>query len=220
MARQVTGLLKAKYSSPRLNNKDDPLDELFFILLSQMTTGPSYERVFDRLKAAVPDWGRLLTIELSSLVALIADAGLSNQKAPRMVAIAQALAGRYGEVTLDPLRQMSDADAEMSLTSLPGVGVKSAKCVLMYSLGRAVLPVDTHVARVSRRLRLVDPRPSRSFAAALEAAVPPDCRYDYHVNGLQHGRELCRPFRPKCHDCPVQSLCPSAAEYQVQESAE
>lgn len=220
MARQVTGLLKAKYSSPRLNNKDDPLDELFFILLSQMTTGPSYERVFDRLKAAVPDWHLLLSIDLRSLVALIADAGLANQKAPRMVAIAKALAGRFGEVTLEPLRQMSDADAEASLTGLPGVGVKSAKCVLMYSLGRAVLPVDTHVARVSRRLQLVDSRPSRSFAAALEAAVPPDCRYDYHVNGLQHGREVCRPLRPKCHDCPLQGLCPSAAQYDVQESPE
>lgn len=220
MARQVTGLLKAKYGSPRLNNKDDPLDELFFILLSQMTTGPSYERVFDRLKQAVPAWEGLRTVDLRVLASLIADAGLSNQKAPRMVAIAEALAGRFGAVSLESLRQMPDDEAEAVLTSLPGVGVKTAKCVLMYSLGRAVLPVDTHVARVSRRLRLVDAVPSRSFAAAVEAAVPPECRYDYHVNALQHGRETCRPLRPKCRDCPLEPMCPTAGGYDVQNRAE
>lgn len=212
----MTGLLKARYRSPRLNNKDDPLDELFFILLSQMTTGPSYERVYDRLKAAVPTWSKLLEMDLTVLTALIGDAGLANQKAPRMVAIANQLAQDFGEVTLEPLRRMMDRDAETFLTMLPGVGLKTAKCVLMYSLGRELLPVDTHVARVSRRLMLVGDAPSRHFVANLEAAVPPDCRYDYHVNVLQHGRELCRPLRPKCPECPLLALCPSAEYYQRQ----
>jgi len=216
----VTGLLKERYGSPRLNNKDDPLDELFFILLSQMTTGPSYERVFARLKASVPDWQALLAIPVDELTALIADAGLANQKAPRMVAIAGALTERFGRVTLDPLRSMDDGEAETLLTSLPGVGVKTAKCVLMYSLGRALLPVDTHVARVSRRLGLADALSDRAFAAAVEGAVPPDCRYDYHVNALQHGRDVCRALRPRCPECPIRSLCPSAGEYQAQTSAE
>jgi endonuclease III len=87
---------------------------------------------------------------------------------------------------------MDDAEAETVLTNLPGVGVKTAKCVLMYSLGRALLPVDTHVARVSRRLGLAEVKGDRAFAAAVEGAVPPDCHYDYHVNALQHGREVCR----------------------------
>lgn len=216
----MTGLLKARYGSPRLNNKDDPLDELFFILLSQMTTGPSYERVYDRLKAAVPDWSQLLTIDLGTLTALIGDAGLANQKAPRMVAVADQLARDFGEVTLEPLRRMTDPEAEAFLTTLPGVGLKTAKCVLMYSLGRALLPVDTHVARVSRRLMLVGDAPSRLFAATLEAAMPPDCRYDYHVNALQHGRELCRPLRAKCTECPLRALCPSAGQHQRQSNAD
>lgn len=212
----MTRLLKARYNSPRLNNKDDPLDELFFILLSQMTTGPSYERVFDRLKAAMPDWIGLLTVDVRTLARLIEDAGLSNQKAPRMIAIADALARAFGEVTLEPLRAMTDEEAEAFLTTFPGVGVKTAKCVLMFSLGRALLPVDTHVARVSHRLRLVPRAPGQRYATALEAVVPPECRYDYHVNALQHGRELCRPLRPKCSECPLERLCPSAAEYQHQ----
>lgn len=184
-----------------------------------MTTGPSYERVFDRLKAAVPDWEGLLATSLDRLIDLIADAGLANQKAPRMVAIAAALEARFGRVTLDPLRSMGDAEAEALLTNLPGVGVKTAKCVLMYSLGRDVLPVDTHVARVSRRLGLAAARSDRAFASAVEEAVPPDCRYDYHVNALQHGRDTCRPLRPRCPECPVQALCPSAGECQAQTSA-
>ncbi|MER9195659.1 hypothetical protein NKI13_20535 [Mesorhizobium australicum] len=115
----MTGLLKARYRSPRLNNKDDALDELFFILLSQMTTGPSYERVYNRLKAAVPNWSQLLKMDLTVLKALIGDAGLANQKAPRMVAIANQLARDFGEVTLEPLRRMTDRDAETFLTTLP-----------------------------------------------------------------------------------------------------
>ncbi|WP_352647915.1 endonuclease III domain-containing protein [Mesorhizobium australicum] len=184
-----------------------------------MTTGPSYERVYNRLKAAVPNWSQLLKMDLTVLKALIGDAGLANQKAPRMVAIANQLARDFGEVTLEPLQRMTDRDAETFLTTLPGVGLKTAKCVLMYSLGRELLPVDTHVARVSRRLMLVGDAPSRLFVANLEPAVPPDCRYDYHVNVLQHGRELCRPMRPKCPECPLWALCPSAGYSQRQSNA-
>lgn len=206
-AREISELLRKRYNSPRLENKADPLDELFFILLSQMTTGPSYERVFDRLKAEVPRWDLLLYMGLDRLVSLIADAGLSGQKAPRMLAIATRLATRLGRVSLDPLREWSDEEAQAFLTGLPGVGVKTAKCVLMYSLGREVLPVDTHVARVSKRLGLVADAPVAKYASHLEEAVPPDCRYDFHVNALAHGRALCRPIRPRCPECPLLRLC-------------
>ncbi|WP_294314032.1 hypothetical protein [uncultured Sphingomonas sp.] len=216
----MTGLLKERYGSPRLNNKDDPLDELFFILLSQMTTGPSYERVFDRLKSKVADWAELLTMDVSALSGLIADAGLANQKAPRMLAVAKRLQEDFGRVSLDPLRDLTDGEAEAFLTTLPGVGVKTAKCVLMYSLGRAVLPVDTHVARVSRRLDLVPARPAAQFHSMLEEAVPAECRYDYHVNALVHGRAVCRSTAPKCGECPVRSLCPSSDRAQAQATAQ
>ncbi|WP_352538875.1 hypothetical protein [Mesorhizobium sp. M0029] len=136
------------------------------------------------MRAAVPNWSQLLKMDLTVLKALIGDAGLANQKAPRMVAIVNQLARDFGEVTLEPLRRMTDRDAGRRRT-------ETAKCVLMYSLSRELLPVDTHVARVSGRLMLVGDAPSRLFVANLEAAVPPDCRYDYHVNVLQHGRELC-----------------------------
>lgn len=205
-------LLKERYGSPRLNNKDDPLDELFFILLSQMTTGPSYERVFSRLKAEVPVWQRLLSMELRELISLTAEAGLSNQKAPRILAIANRLSEDFGAVTLEPLRLMDDEACERYLGSLPGVGVKTAKCVMMYSLDRKVLPVDTHVGRLGSRLHLVpEGTPASRAAALIETATPPDIRYDFHVTGVAHGREVCRALRPRCAACVLADLCPSSA---------
>ena len=101
--------------------------------------------------------------------------------------------------------------AQAYLTSLPGVGIKTAKCVLMYSLGRRVLPIDTHVARVSQRLGLVTGGLTRDrFATEVEKAVPAEYRYDFHVNALMHGREVCRALRPRCSSCQLSDLCSSA----------
>lgn len=185
---------------------------MVFIILSQMTTSKSFGRVYDRLKDHVPDWARLLDLPTRSLKALIRDAGLSHQKAPRLKAIASRLKLDFGRVTLAPLTRMKDADATCYLTSLPGVGIKTAKCVLMYSLGRAVLPVDTHVWRVARRLRLIDEStPYPAVHEALEAVVAADRRYGFHVNAVSHGRSVCTALRPRCGRCVLRRLCPSTA---------
>ena len=154
MASRATVLLAREYGSPSHNNKNDPLDELVFIILSQMTTSPSFERVYSRLKASASRWEDVLDIPVRELKRTIKDAGLSNQKAPRLKAIFARLKRDFGSVSLDALRDMRDREAEDYLVSLPGVQRKTAKCVLMYSLGRLVLPVDTHVLRVARRLGL------------------------------------------------------------------
>jgi len=152
LARRVTRLLAATYGSPNHDNKRDPLDDLVFIILSQMTTHHSFGRVFDRLKERYPEWDQVASTPLRRLRSVIKDAGLSNQKAPRLKAIVTKLRADFGRATLDPLRHWSTARAESYLTSLPGVGTKTAKCVLMYALDRRVLPVDTHVWRVARRI--------------------------------------------------------------------
>lgn len=208
-AKRSIDLLKARYKSPRLNNKDDPLDELIFIILSQMTTGPSYERVFDRLKAAMLDWKTLSSVSISDLTSLIADAGLSRQRAPRLKQIAERLARDFGEVSLMKLVSSDDKTVQKYLTSLPGVGVKTAKCVMMYSLGRKVLPVDTHTARVSVRLGLVPRGSVTSIDRNLSAVVPPESRFDYHVNIVAHGRAVCHANKPHCNSCILSSLCPT-----------
>jgi endonuclease III len=213
-AHRVAKLLHAAYGSPRHGNKDDALDELVFILLSQMTTGPSFNRVYDRVKAEYPTWDPLAEIPLTRLKALIKDAGLSGQKAPGLKAALQKLKRDFGAVTLAPLSEMTDAEAERYLTSLPRVGVKTAKCILMYALGRQVLPVDTHVWRVTRRLGLVGEEvPYSKVHDALEGVVRPADRYSIHVNGLAHGRALCVALRPRCAACPLRRLCPFPEEF-------
>lgn len=208
-ARRATTLLAREYGSPNHNNKNDPLDELVFIILSQMTTFQSFERVYARLKASVPRWDDLLLIPLRTLKRTIKDAGLSNQKAPRLKAIFARLKRDFGSVSLEPLRAMSDLQAEEYLVSLPGVQRKTAKCVLMYSLGREVLPVDTHVLRVARRLGLTTAASICDAAhASLEDVISPRFRYDFHVNAISHGRTICLAKVPRCGSCILNRICP------------
>ena len=200
--------MKARYRSPLLNNKSDPLDELVFIVLSQMTTSPSYERVYDRLKRALPDWRLLTETPVAVLSSLISDAGLSGQRANRLKLIASRLAQDFGEVSLAELVDYNDVTAQRYLTSLPGVGVKTAKCVMMYSLGRQVLPVDTHTARVAVRLGLAPSGSHEAIDRELSVVVPPALRFDFHVNAVALGRDVCRAVAPKCGACILAPLCP------------
>lgn len=207
-AKTIVRRLETAYGSPRHSNKQEPVDELFFIVLSQMTTQPSFDRVFERLKAAYRRWDELLDTPVEELQTFIHDAGLSHQKAPRMKAIARRLADDFGMVSLDKMRTASDADLHDYLTSLPGVGIKTAKCVMMYAFGREVLPADTHVTRVCTRLGLiVEARTPSTLHRELEAVVRPGDRYSLHVNALSHGRAVCRAGSPRCNECPVESQC-------------
>lgn len=206
--RRVTSLLQSVYGSPRHDNKDDPLDELVFIILSQMTTHKALVRVYNQVKAAYPSWGSLLEMPLDEVRALIHNAGLSYHKAPRIKAILRKIAEDFGEVSLEALRDMPDAEAEEYLRSLPGVGTKTARCVMMFSLGRQVLPVDTHVLRVAKRLGLMsEDLPEGQVHSDLDDLVAPEERYRFHVNAVAHGRTTCLAVRPHCDRCVLQEMC-------------
>jgi endonuclease III len=207
-ASLIGNALAIEHRSPHHNNKADPLDELVFIMLSTMTTRASYERVYARLKKAAPTWDCLCDMPLSKLKNLIKDAGLSNQKAPRLRRIVRYLRREFGQATLRPIRRWTTERAENFLCELPGVDLKTAKCVLMYSLRRDVLPVDTHVRRIAERTGLI-PRgvPSEGAHRLLEGLVPPQKRYDFHVNALAHGRAVCSALRPKCSRCCISRFC-------------
>lgn len=172
-----------------------------------MTTGPSYERVYDRLEATLDDWQNLLEIPTQELTSIIADAGLATQRAERLKGIAYRLEADFGRVTLDPIIEEADEAVLDYLTTLPGIGVKSAKCVMMYSLGRQVLPVDTHTARLAHRLGLINSKDLVSADRELVDVVPPTARYGFHVNAVAHGREVCRAIRPRCGACVLRRLC-------------
>lgn len=189
---------------PPLGNHVDPLDELFFIVLTTMTQyGAAH--AFDRMKAAFATWDDLLKTDADErLRAAIERCGLVNQKVPQLLGIAHRLQEDFGAVSLEPLRSMSDADAEAYLVSLPRVGKKVARCVLMYSLGRDVLPVDAHVLRVSRRLGVLPSRITWTKAHdAIHEVVPKRYRYRMHVGMVTLGRTTCSAKKPRCTDCQL-----------------
>jgi endonuclease-3 len=216
-AYRISGKLHEIYGSPNHNNKKDPLDELFFILLSQMTTHQSFNRVYERFKSKIGPWENLLETPVRKIASLIKNAGLSNQKAPRIKAIANRLKADHGFVSLGFLSKMDNHTGEQYLATLPGVGIKTAKCVLMYSLNRSVLPVDTHVKRVSERVGFLTLGLSPSKVhEEIEKVVPKSQRFSIHVNGIVHGRTYCHPHHPKCKDCPLSRMCAFHKQRQAQ----
>ena len=154
------------------------------------------------------------SVSAGTLREVIAVCGLVNQKAPQIIAIAEKLHADFGGVTLEPLREMSAADAEAYLLSLPRVGKKVARCVLMYSLGRDVLPVDAHVLRVSQRIGLLPEGISWAKAHdAIHEVVEPENRFSLHVGLVVHGREVCTYRNPRCGECVLKAegLCGGVA---------
>src|SRR5205823_12509395 len=119
--------------------------------------------------------------------------------------------GDHGKLDLRFLDRMSDDEVRSYLLALPGVGPKTAACVLAFSLLRPVIPVDTHVGRAATRLGWIPPRTNDVDAhVVLERVVPPDIRVSMHVGLIRLGREICKPGRPKCEECPLSDLCPTA----------
>ena len=200
------------YGTPSHGNKPDPLDELVFIILSAQTEAYNYEATFEKLRNAFPDWTEVCEASEQKIASVIRAGGLANKKAGQLKGAITKIRSDFGSGSLEALRDLGDREAEEYLTFLPGIGLKSAKCILMYSLGRSVFPVDTHVWRVSRRLGLAAqvPKPSKGQAEDLEKRVPLALRHRLHVNMVAHGRVQCLTYRPRCAECILADLCPSA----------
>ena len=205
----VLALLQSAYGAPHLGNKRDPLDELFFILLSLKTSHNTYEDTYSHFKKLFYPWRKLLEATPEEVEAHIRRGGLGSIKARAFIDIAQRLQADFGKVSLRSLEKKETPDAEAYLMSLPGVGLKTARCVLMYSLERDVVPVDTHTYRVGARLGLVATSTStKSVHAAFDEVVPKGLAYELHTNFVAHGRAVCQDLRPACEKCICRSLCP------------
>ncbi len=213
--RRLRTALATHYGEPSrsrlpLGNKRDPLDELIYILLT-VQTQYGVDCVWDALKSRFPTWDHVLRAREESLRRVIAPLGLSQQRASRIRIVLSAIRDEMGTLSLRRLRRMNTADAEAFLTSLPGVGLKVARCVLMYSCGHEVLPVDAHVLRVSKRIGLLPGDTSWAEAhEAIQCAIPAEYRYSLHINLVRLGRDLCGARTTQCHACPVARMCNSA----------
>lgn len=223
---RVDELLELRYRSSDLGNLDDPLDEAIYILLSLQTREPVYRRVFARLKDAFPHcWSELLQADHDTLVQLVQPAGFQEQRASKIKQFVAAVAGepralgKNGKLSLEFLRGMNDREVLAYLESLPGMGPKSARCVMAFSLGRDRFAVDTHVRRILERLELVDAQPGKPRHEDYERLVPSRLRRRLHINLVHHGRAVCTSRKPKCHKCVLVSFCPGGQRAVARESS-
>lgn len=201
--------LEEKYRSPRLGNKRNPLNELLYIKLSLRTTGPSFERVYAGFKKKFQKWEDVFKADRKEVAAGLYNAGLSNQKAQNLKAVLHKLKSDFGKVSLAPIKNFTDEDMEEYLRSLPGVGKKSARCIMLYSFDRQVFPVDAHCFRIIKRLGWINPtsKYNDKVADKIQNMIPPKLRYSLHVNMVAHGRALCLDRFPKCSTCPLLRTC-------------
>lgn len=204
---EVCGALRERYGQPRLGNPDNPLDDLVYIILSNKTCPGTAQSVYRHLKDTFVDWGSIASQSADALYDALKPAGLAAVKSEQIRGTLLRVREDRGTYDLDHLRGKRDEEAEAYLTSLPGVSEKVAKCVQMYTLGAQVLPVDAHVHRLATRLGWTARKRADQSHAELEALVPPDCRYAFHVDCILHGREVCRPRVPKCNECCISTQC-------------
>ncbi len=204
----VSAALTGVYGQLDWSRNQDGMDELVSCILSQSTTDTNRDRAFARLKARYADWAALRFADLAELIEVIRPAGLAKQKAPRIQEALGAIYAHAGDYNIDFLETMSLADAKSWLVSLRGIGPKTAAIVLCFAYGRPAFPVDTHVFRVGKRIGFLPAKISADKAhPVMEALVPPDDYYQFHIQLIQHGRDTCQARKPACDRCPISAHC-------------
>jgi endonuclease III len=187
--------------------KSRPLDSLIATLLSQNTNDRNSYRAWLSLKREYPTWETVHAAPTRNVAHAIEVGGLKNQKARRIKAILRSILREHGTFSLDFLKSMSDEEAMDYLLAMKGVGSKTAACVLVFSLGRDVFPVDTHIHRICNRLGLVKTKSADETFDAMKELVPAGHGYPFHVNLIQYGRQTCRAVNPLCGQCVLYDEC-------------
>jgi endonuclease-3 len=208
-ATWVCDRLDAEYGRLTWRSHGEPLGALVMTILSQHTSDRNSERAYDSLRRTFEnDWDAVREAETGAIADAIRSGGLADAKAPRIKRVLEEIHDRTGATDLGFLEGMPTDEARAYLNGFHGVGPKTTACVLMFSLGRPVLPVDTHVFRVSHRLGLIEKRIGEAKAHdALERLVPPERVYAFHVHMIRHGRRVCAAQRPRCNACALSARC-------------
>jgi len=190
---------------------DRPLDELVLTILSQSNSDPITARTFRDFKQRFPTMEDALAAGPEAISESISHGGLSNQKGVRIWEILRRLKEERGALDLSFLKDMTVPEAVDWLTSLNGVGRKTAACVLLFAFGLPVFPVDTHVHRVALRLGLFPKKtPPDRVSKEIEVLIEPEAVYPLHMLMIHLGREICHARGPECGRCPLAAKCPSA----------
>ena len=214
---RVYELLIATYGEPKNEPDDDPLGGLVGTILSQHTSDINSDRAYKQLIDTFPTWEEVRDAPTDKVAEAIKSGGLANIKAPRiqnaLLTLTEWQQSRGGTKSLSvylsgELAQRTPEEGWHYLRGIPGVGPKTAACVLMFNLGQPVMPVDTHVHRVSKRLGLIGPRVNADQAHEVFAKItPPAWVYPLHVGLIRHGRQVCHAQRPACAECSLYGEC-------------
>ena len=201
---EILDRLRAAYGPPALRTRRPALDELVLTILSQNTSDVNCERAYARMRERFPRWQDVRDAPEADLVDALRPGGLAVQKAPRIQAVLRGLDG----LDLEWLATVPPAEAMDWLVALPGVGPKTASCVLLFSLGVPVMPVDTHIHRIAGRVGLIPAGTGAGAAhAILTEMTPPARMLEAHLLLITHGRTTCTARRPRCTECVLLDLC-------------
>lgn len=203
--RAIRDRLRETYGIPPEEPHGDPVGELVKTVLSQHTNDRNRDVAYARLRERYPEWEEVREAPVEELEEAIRPGGLARQKAPRIQAILEQLGD---PPDLDWTEEAPREESLEFLLSLPGVGRKTAACVLIFTWGIPEIPVDVHVHRVGGRLGLFPAKASFEKAHdEMLAIVPPEDAHELHVNLIRHGRAVCRP-KPRCGECTLRRMCP------------
>jgi endonuclease-3 len=209
----IIDLLKKTYGAQEFHPHHSPLAELVQTILSQNTSDANSRSAYRALVEAFDSWDKILVADIDRIARTISSGGLAQIKAQRIQQALREIKQRRGKLDLNFLNDMPVPEAREWLKQLPGVGNKTANCVLLFALGKPALPVDTHIFRVSKRLGLVPGKASLDEAhRILEEQVPPECIFEFHVLMIEHGRRTCGAQRPHCSQCAIKPLCQFCAK--------
>ncbi len=216
---RIRDRLRLIYGVPLMSPHGDPVAELILTVLSQSTNDRNRDVAYLRLRARFPSWQAVRDAPLAEVEEAIRPGGISKVKSVRIQAILAAVssgegtplsAARGDALSLDWLARVGIEQARGYLTSLPGVGRKTAACVLLFAYGLRDVPVDTHVSRVGMRLGLLQAgAPFERLHDQMLALTPPGEELELHVNLLRHGRRTCHARGPDCGHCALARMCPS-----------
>jgi endonuclease-3 len=226
---EVYEKLLATYGEPRNEPDGDPLGGLIATILSQHTSDVNSERAYRQLFTTFPTWEAVRDAEEETVAEAIRCGGLANIKARRIQVVLAVLTSQQhaqGTTKLlpaflsDELAKRTTPEAVDYLRQLPGVGPKTAACVLMFNLDRPAFPIDTHVGRTLKRLGVLGPTVSIEAAhTILDNVLPPEWVYPLHVTLIRHGRQVCHSQRPACADCTLYASCAYVGSVNAQETA-
>ncbi|OGB92534.1 MAG: hypothetical protein A2Z31_05625 [candidate division NC10 bacterium RBG_16_65_8] len=205
----IASILRKAYGPRQPQRRwDNPLDSLIHTLLSQNTTAVNCERAYVSLRRRFRTWEAVWEASLKDLIVTIRPGGLANIKAVRIKALLEEIWKEQGHFDLSFLRDLSDEEVRAYLGRFKGIGGKTTACVLLFGLGRAAFPVDTHVFRVCRRLGLLNGQPTAEKAQTfLEPLVRSRDCHALHVHLVDHGRQVCKAHHPACGACALSRAC-------------